>query len=268
MTEDSSEKARIKYGEWRPIGVCDTAGPGLMKANTFSKKDFEKVSSANVDRNNWQQNPEVMKIVQQYAKKLSKRSTLTEGMKQPKVNGIKLVGSLMHISKTPRLNKESRDGKVQFFQVEFKDGSKIKEKKGSRKLPWIWILIGSLSMILILLIIAMMIKPEKMKSVSPRTFKSAFQNTRFCSDSRDSETYAFDLDEAQSLLRQSLDENSTLCNLLSGTTQTREQQFIRCYQGLKQKKFPIVPSSDLRKINACLQRICAGKDFQDNQVCQ
>ena len=127
-----TEISRLKYIQWRPIGVCDKGEGKRRKAKIFSKADFLRVTSPGIERLNWRKNKKVIEIIKLYAKDVSKMSSLTDGMANPEISKIELVGAVIGHNQTPNLNKESVDGKVQFFQVSFKDG---KNKKSS-KIKW------------------------------------------------------------------------------------------------------------------------------------
>ena len=111
----------LKFSLWRPIGVCDKGPPQQRRAKMFSKADLNRICSPGVTRHNWRKHPEVLKIVERYAEEVAEISTLTKGMKRPGIAGIRLVGAVMGHDQTPELNLESEDGRVQFFQVEFRD---------------------------------------------------------------------------------------------------------------------------------------------------
>ena len=117
-----TEISRLKYIHWRPIGVCDTGEGKERKAKMFSKDDLAKITSPGINRKNWDQKPEVLKLIQHYANDLAELSNLTFEMLSPEIEEIKLVGAVIGHEKTPNLNQESIDGKVQFFQVSFQEG--------------------------------------------------------------------------------------------------------------------------------------------------
>ena len=123
-----TEISQLKFIQWRPIGVCDSGEGNKRKAKIFSKVDLESITSPNIKRDNWRENTKVMKIITIYANDVAKISTLTNGMKNPEISEIKLVGAVLGIDQTPRLNQESIDGKVQFFQISFKEG-KVKKNR-------------------------------------------------------------------------------------------------------------------------------------------
>ena len=87
----------------------------------FSRSALARVTAPDVNRGNWRQNQEVMQLITRYAKEVAKLSALTEGMYSPEISEIKLVGAVLGLDQTPILNQESSDGKVQFFQVSFRD---------------------------------------------------------------------------------------------------------------------------------------------------
>ena len=117
-----TEISQLKYIQWRPIGVCDSGLGKERKAMLFSRSDLVMVTAPDVNRGNWRQNQEVMKLIARYASEVSKLSALTDGMSSPEISEIKLVGAVLGLDQTPILNQESSDGKVQFFQVSFREG--------------------------------------------------------------------------------------------------------------------------------------------------
>ena len=75
----------------------------------FSKSDLARVTAPDVNRGNWRQNQEVIKLIVRYANEVAKLSTLTEGMYSPEISEIKLVGAVLGLGQTPILNQESSD---------------------------------------------------------------------------------------------------------------------------------------------------------------
>jgi len=114
--------SRLKYIQWRPIGVCDTGVGKERKAKMFTRTDLAKVTSPEVNRENWRQQPEVLQLIQRYAHDLVGISNLTDEMLSPEIAEIKLVGAVLGHEQTPNLNQESADGRVQFFQLSFQEG--------------------------------------------------------------------------------------------------------------------------------------------------
>ncbi|MCP4296143.1 MAG: hypothetical protein GY786_11090, partial [Proteobacteria bacterium] len=101
------DSSQIKFTKWRPVGVCDTASPGRMKAQMFTREDYLTITGADVTRENWKSKPEVVKILNRYSAKLAKMSTLTKEMKKPVPSRVKLMGSIIKLDVTPTLNRES-----------------------------------------------------------------------------------------------------------------------------------------------------------------
>ena len=62
-----TDKSRLKYIQWRPIGVCDTGVGKERRAKMFTRTDLAKVTSPEVNRENWRQQPEVLQLIQRYA---------------------------------------------------------------------------------------------------------------------------------------------------------------------------------------------------------
>jgi len=63
-----TEISRLKYVQWRPIGVCDTGAGKERKAKMFSRGDLATVTNPEVNRENWPQRPEVMQLIHRYAR--------------------------------------------------------------------------------------------------------------------------------------------------------------------------------------------------------
>ena len=113
----------LKFSQWRPIGVCDKGISQHRRAKIFSKTDLNRICSPGITRHNWSKHPEVLKIVERYAKEVAGISSQAKGMKRPGIARIRLVGAVLGHDQTPELNLESEDGRVQFFQVEFRDNA-------------------------------------------------------------------------------------------------------------------------------------------------
>lgn len=252
---------KLKYSEWRPIGVCDDAPPGVQKAQMFTREDFLIITGTGVDRQNWRKHPEVMKLLNKYALKLAGQSTKTSNMIQPKVSKISLVGAVMKLVVTPTLNKESKDGKLQLFQIEFED---IGKKK---KTPWKLIL-GILITILVLLCILLgvaLYKKAQSKQYKPGAYKTTSFTTSFCDDSGDISLYKRQLDEANRILQVKADDlfyqgkTAAELNCMEQLPQVllREHRFLKCFALVR--RFGLIsqlPRSELMKINACQRSIC------------
>ena len=148
-----TEISHLKYIQWRPIGVCDTGTGKERKAKMFSRFDLACVTAPEVKRENWREHPKVMELIQRYAHDVAELSSLTNGMQAPEIAEIKLVGAVLGHDKTPNLNLESADGKVQFFQVSFKDAkTKKSAKKWKKWLKWILILMVTFLVMILILI--------------------------------------------------------------------------------------------------------------------
>ena len=135
--------SRLKYIQWRPIGVCDTGVGKDRKAKMFTRTDLAEVTSLEVNRENWRQQPEVLQLIQRYAHDLAGISNLTDEMLSPEIAGIKLVGAVLGHEQTPNLNQESADGRVQFFQLSFQDGKtkNVSSKNWKKWLIWLMIVV-------------------------------------------------------------------------------------------------------------------------------
>ena len=142
----------LKFSEWRPIGVCDQGRANQRSARMFSRRDFEKICSPGVNRKNWEQIPQIRKLVERYALEVSRFSNLTKDMKKPGIVSIKLVGAVLGHEETPGLNLESKDGKVQLFQVEFEETAEPKKERSWLK----YILFAFLGMALLITLFFLM----------------------------------------------------------------------------------------------------------------
>ena len=129
----------LKYIQWRPIGVCDRGEGKERKAKMFTRADLAKITSPEINRENWRRKPEVLELVRFYARDLAKLSNLTSEMLSPEISEIKLVGAVIGHEQTPNLNQESTDGRVQFFQLSFQDGKpkNVPSKNWKKWLIWL-----------------------------------------------------------------------------------------------------------------------------------
>lgn len=264
---------KLKYSEWRPIGVCDTAPAGVQKAQMFTREDFLAVTKKGVDRTNWRQQSEVMAVLNEYGKKLSKMSSLTRQMKNPQIDKIKLVGSILYLHQTPKLNNESEDGKLQLFQIEFKD--KIKNRKKG-----LMIGMGILLMILLMLLgtilfLQNMKRPRRFVLRGPMDTDIVYK-TPYCGSDRYSDMYQTHLDETQQILYQSLirlyqKKRIGLisdCDVKSLSTRDKERQFIRCFRIVKNNQgLNFLQRSSADKVGKCHKRICKNDFFRGSSDC-
>jgi len=143
----ADETPTIKFSQWRPIGVCDDGPPNQRKAQLFSKPDFAIVTAPGVTRENWRQHPEVLKVIRRYAQDVAKLSATAQAMKRPEIDTLHLVGTILGHTRTPTANAESTEGRVQLFEVKFKDAG---AEKPVRKRRWPLWLAGAVTAMLLL----------------------------------------------------------------------------------------------------------------------
>ena len=195
-----TEISPLKYLQWRPIGVCDSGSGKERKARMFSRSDLARVTAPDVNRGNWHQNQEVMQLIANYANEVAKLSALTEGMYSPEISEIKLVGAVLGLDQTPILNQESSDGKVQFFQVCFRDGKPKKTSFINWK-KWLkFLLIAAGSIIALILIYLSIIQVPKFTDRGTKRSES-------CGSNRQKKAYA---EEIQSIRKSLLMDLSRL----------------------------------------------------------
>lgn len=274
MPRQDNGSQRLKFSEWRPIGVCDDAPSGVQKAQMFTREDFLIVTGPGVTRDNWQNKPEVMEVLNRYAAKLAKQSMKTGGMTQPTVSKISLVGAIMKLSVTPTLNKESKDGKLQLFQIKFED----KGPKKKKKTPWMAIL-GTLLVVLLILCLLLGIaiyQKTKTRQFTSKSLKLRNLTTSYCQDPTDRSKYHKDLNEASRILQNKTDEllykgRLTIeknCIERLPKTSFKEKRFLECYLMVKQGGlFAQIPFSERKKVNACQQEICKRNRHYNPSVC-
>jgi len=256
-----TEISLLKYVQWRPIGVCDSGVGKQRKAKIFSKVDLEIITSSKVGRGNWRENPKVMKIIQHYAFDVSKLSTLTNGMINPVVSEIKLVGAVIEYDQTPNLNSESIDGKVQFFQVSFKD-SKIKKKSNNvLKIFFKWITI-TFSIFFIIVLIYFFLN-----SFSELSIKKRQKAELKCFYNRGSESYLDDLRDIRKSLLADLGrlpdwlifkEARAHCTSNAKGVNNQEKILLDCFITVRNRTKDIKLSSrpNLKKIEECAIKLC------------
>ena len=256
-----TEISPLKYLQWRPIGVCDSGSGKERKARMFSRSDLARVTAPDVNRGNWRQNQEVMQLITHYAKEVAKLSALTEGMYSPEISEIKLVGAVLGLDQTPILNQESSDGKVQFFQVSFRDG---KPKKTSfinwnKWLKFLLIAVGSI--IALILIYLEIIQVPKFPDRGTKRNES-------CSSNRQKKAYA---EEIQSISKSLLKDLSRLpewstfrearvqCAPGKLKLYKQEQRLLQCYLIVRNRvnDLPANARPDLGKIKSCVQILCS-----------
>ena len=258
-----TEISHLKYIQWRPIGVCDTGTGKERKAKMFSRFDLASVTGPEVKRENWREQPKVMEMIQLYARDVADLSTLTNGMHAPEIDQIKLVGAVIGHNQTPNLNLESADGKVQFFQVSFKEGqTKKSSRKWTKWLKWI-----SISMTAFLVLILMILLINRFSLLS---LKNKEQSASVCSSNRQNVAYTVELAKIRKSL---LDELSRLpawltfkearvhCTGGRMLLKQHEQRLLQCLLTVRNRTKNISVSSrpDLNQIEACAINLCRRK---------
>jgi len=256
-----TEISPLKYLQWRPIGVCDSGSGKERKARIFSRSDLARVTAPDVNRGNWRQNKEVMQLIVLYANEVAKLSALAEGMYSPEISEIKLVGAVLGLDQTPILNQESSDGKVQFFQVSFRDGKPKKTSYINWK-KWLkFLLIVAGSIFTLVLIYLAIIQFPKFPDRGTKKYES-------CSTNRQKKAYG---EEIQSIRKSLLMDLSRLpewstfrdarVKCTSGKLKLikQEQGLIRCYFTVRNRvnDLPVNARPDLGKIESCVQVLCS-----------
>jgi len=256
------ENHKIKYSAWRPIGVCDSAPPGVMKAYMFTRKDLEIITAPGINRENWQENKKVVKILRKYARKVAKLSTQTKGMKAPSIGSIKLIGSITHHKQTPGLNLESEAGKVQLFQVEF-----INRERSESKYS---LLLLSLFLLLLILVaaggfLALRYYQQRMDHVPiSQKILHGKRTTNSCNGARESMAYKSDLNEAllnlETVIKSQgiLNKDEFNCNPQFYNIDQMEVHLVECFE--KAEKINLrtqLEDETYIKIKSCLNRVCS-----------
>jgi hypothetical protein len=261
LTGPNNLSKKLKFSEWRPIGVCDKAPPGVQKAQMFTREDFLVVTAPGINRDNWQKNSQVMSILQRYSAMLARQSSTTQGMTRPQVSSIQLVGAVMKLVVTPVLNKESQDGKLQLFQIEFKDAGVKKTP------PWTLILVVLATLLAVLCVLLGIVLYQKYQA-RPHTvtnFRPTFQTRSYCDSPAEKTRYESQLEEVGEILQQKANDLfyqgrlSVKRRCLSDLAQPSvgEDRFLECYDLIKRHgMLSQIPSVDLTKIDSCRQSIC------------
>ncbi len=253
--------SRLKYIQWRPIGVCDTGVGKERKAKMFTRTDLAEVTSQEVNRENWRQQPEVMQLINRYAHDLAGISNLTDEMLSPEIAEIKLVGAVLGHEQTPSLNQESADGRVQFFQLSFQDGkttqvsSKNWKKTLIRLMIALVVLLGITSMFLIASRFSLLSLNSSKKSVS------------VCSTNRQEAKYSEHLRNIRKSLVFELNRLPAWSTFKVARTyciggkmglKQQEQRLLRCLLKVRNrtKNMPTASRPSLNKIEACASILC------------
>jgi hypothetical protein len=253
--------SRLKYIQWRPIGVCDTGVGKERKAKMFSRTDLAKVTSPEVNRGNWRQQPEVLQLIQSYAHDLEGISNLTDEMLSPEIAEIKLVGAVLGHEQTPNLNQESADGRVQFFQLSFQDGKtkKVSSKNWKKWLIWLMIAVvvflGMTSMFLIASRFSLLSLNSSKKSVS--VCSTNRQEAKYSEHLRDiRKSLVFELNRLPAW--STFNVARTYCIGGKMSIKQQEQRLLQCLLKVRNRTKNIPPASrpSLNKIEACASTLC------------
>ena len=255
-----TEISHLKYIQWRPIGVCDTGTGKERKAKMFSRPDLSYVTAPEVKRENWREHPKVMELIQLYALDVADLSTLTNGMHAPEIDEIKLVGAVLGHNQTPNLNLESEAGKVQFFQVSFKEGKT--KKSANRWTKWLkWTLITMTSFIVMILMILLI------NRFSLQSLKKKDPPAAVCSSNRQKQAYTKELAEIRKSMLTELSRlpawltfKEARVNCTGGIMllKQHEQRLLQCFLSVRNriKNIPVASQPDLTQIEACAVTLC------------
>ena len=253
--------SRLKYIQWRPIGVCDTGVGKERKAKMFTRTDLAEVTSPEVNRENWRQQPEVLQLIQRYAHDLAGISNLTDEMLSPEIAEIKLVGAVLGHEQTPNLNQESADGRVQFFQLSFQDGKTKKVSSKNWKKWVIWLIIavvvflGMTSMFLIASRFSLLSLNSSKKSVS--VCSTNRQEAKYSEHLRDiRKSLVFELNRLPAW--STFNVARTYCIGGKMSVKQQEQRLLQCLLKVRNRTKNMPPASrpSLNKIEACASTLC------------
>ena len=258
-----TEISHLKYIQWRPIGVCDTGTGKERKAKIFSRFDLACVTAPEVKRDNWREHPKVIDLIQRYGRDVADLSSLTKDMLAPEIDEIKLVGAVLGHDQTPNLNLESADGKVQFFQVSFKDGKTKKSVNNWRK--WLkWMFLSTTAFLLIILIFFMISRLSQLSLKHNKPSASA------CSSNRQNAAYTSELAGIQKSMLAELNrlpawltfkEARVHCSKGSIGVKQHKQRLLQCLLKIRNrtKNIPDSIVLDLNQIKACAINLCKQK---------
>jgi len=256
-----SKISPLKYLKWRPIGVCDSGSEKERKARIFSRSDLARVTAPEINRGNWRQNQEIINLIAKYASEVAKLSKLTDGMSSPEISEIKLVGAVLGMDQTPKLNKESSDGMVQFFQVSFKDG-KPKKKSYINWIKWFKILLITSGSIITLILFSLA------NIQLPKLSERGIKNNHSCNSNRNNPAYE---EEIQSIHKSLLVDLSVLpewstfrearekCAFGKLKIFVQEHRVLQCYLSVRNRvnDLPTTARPNLDKIESCVEIICS-----------
>ena len=202
-----------------------------------------------------------MQLIARYANEVAKLSALTEGMYSPEISEIKLVGAVLGLDQTPILNQESSDGKVQFFQVSFRDGKPKKTSFINWK-KWLkFLLIATGSIIALILIYLAIVQVPKFPERDTKRNES-------CSSNRQKKAYAEEIQSIRKSLLMDLSrlpEWSTFREARMQCVQGKlklieqEQRLLQCYLIVRNRvnDLPENARPDLGAIKSCVHFLCS-----------
>ena len=238
----------------------------------FSRSDLATVTAPYVNRENWHQNQEVMQLIARYASEVAKLSALTDGMSSPVISEIKLVGAVLGLDQTPILNQESSDGKVQFFQVSFRDG-KPKKTSFINWNKWLkFLLITAGSIIALIFIYLAIIQVLKFPDRGTKKIES-------CSLNRQKKAYAEEINSIRKSLLIGLSRLPEWSTFREASVQCapgklklikKEQRLLQCYLTVRNRvnDLPSTARPDLGKIESCVQILCSRGLPQLSSLCR
>ena len=251
----------------------------------FTREDFLIITGPEINRNNWQRNTNVKKVLDRYVEKLVKISSITKTMKQPEAVKISLVGTIMKLSFTPDLNRESKNGKLQMFQVEFEDRAARKHKKAKRNRRG-GTFRGIFAAILLLLTVAFIgvwIVTSISKSTTPRLgyrsenpLRKTFADD-YCQSSENAVPYRRQLDEVLGILQLQINDLYYQTRIVekpdciggSLTIHQKERLFLKCLAIVWERiEFDGVLPEEYRKLRICRSNICSSHRYVHDPLCQ
>ena len=158
---------------------------------------------------------------------------------------------------------ESAEGKVQFFQVSFKDGKTNKSAKKWKK--WLkWILISMVTFLVMILILFLI------NRLSLLSLKNNKLSASACSSNRQSAAYTADLAEIRKSMLAELNrlpgwitykEARAHCTGGIMGVKQHEQRLLQCLLTVRNrtKNIPAAAKPDLNQIEACAATLCKRK---------
>jgi large-conductance mechanosensitive channel len=193
-------------------------------------------------------------------------------MASPEVSEIKLVGAVLDLDQTPLLNQESSDGKVQFFQVSFRDG---KHKKTSyiNWIKWLKILLIAVGSTITAILIYLAI------TQTPKLSNRDSKRNEYCNSNKRNKAY---VEEIQSIRESLIMDMSRLpewstfrearVQCASGRLNIvqQEQKLIKCYFSVRNRvnDLPVTARPDLGKIESCVQFLCSRRLSHLSSICR